>query len=50
MSTPIYDRIAKTATVILPDDVHVWSEDDNLTTVDAPAVNGTANQTGGLTL
>ncbi|WIB25438.1 hypothetical protein [Curtobacterium sp. MCSS17_015] len=52
MSTPIYDQLdaEHESTVVIPDDAHVWTDDDHLTVADAPAVNGTADQAGGLTL
>lgn len=46
--TPIYERVA--ATVVIPNDLHVWSEDDNLTIADATEANGSVDQSGGVSL
>lgn len=50
MSTPIYDQLdaEHESTVVIPADVRVWTEDDQLTIADAPEANGTGDQTGGL--
>jgi len=52
MSTPIYDHLdaAHESTIVIPDDARRWTDDDHLTVDDAPAINGTADQAGGLTL
>jgi hypothetical protein len=52
MNTPIYDHLNAEAasTVVIPDDARRWTDDDHLTVADAPAINGTADQAGGLTL
>jgi hypothetical protein len=34
--------------VVLPDDVHIWTDDDDLSVSDAPEANGTGDQTGGM--
>lgn len=34
--------------VLIPDDVRVWDEADGLTLADAPDINGSGDQTGGL--
>lgn len=49
--TPIYDELVPddtSSTVVIPDDARVWNDDDDLTIADAPEVNGTGDQTGGL--
>jgi hypothetical protein len=38
----------ESTTVVIPQDAHVWGDDDQLTVADAPEVNGTGDQTGGL--
>lgn len=51
MSTPIYDQLDAAqheSDVVIPADARVWTEDDQLTIADAPEVNGTGDQTGGL--
>ncbi|WP_181431091.1 hypothetical protein [Curtobacterium sp. MCBD17_021] len=52
MSTPIYDQLDADheSTVVIPNDVRVWTEDDHLTLADTPTVNGLIDEAGGLTL
>lgn len=49
---PIYDQLHTVdyapPEVVIPSDVHVWTDDDGLSIADAPEVNGTGDQTGGM--
>lgn len=50
--TPIYDTLGggdpAPDEAVIPDDVLVWTDEDELSVADAPEANGTGDQTGGL--